>query len=429
MPSRRLIPTSQLFTLAQKYWPEDAVVATAIALAESDGYADAHNDTAATGDNSYGLWQVNMYGDLGPDRRQAFDLQQNTDLFDPETNAKAARAIYEWAGHNWKPWGAWTNDSYKDYLPEARKARDSMTAPEPCNFPGRVITVFDRRFYVHEGIVEDLKWIEQEWRKRGGHDAYPIRADSGAYNCRKTTSGSHWSEHSRGWAVDINWDTNPFQDNDGTMQTDMPRWFVNLWKARGFGWGGDWSSVKDPMHFSKAPREGGDGRLSTAPVQEDDEMPTPEDLWNHRIPNFVSEDDDDHEAWRILAWAHLDANTALRVAREARKLSTETKSLVKTLQKPHSSEFVGRLAKRDAETLGVYGPRSTLWFSLVNLDQPQTVQVEFLDPVSGDVLSTEERIVDPTALVNTGTKPAFLRVTLLRDDGGRVNVTVTPYNG
>ena len=33
-----------------------------IALAESGGNPNAHNENAGTGDNSYGLWQINIIG-------------------------------------------------------------------------------------------------------------------------------------------------------------------------------------------------------------------------------------------------------------------------------------------------------------------------------------------------------------------------------
>jgi len=42
--------------------------------------------------------------------------------------------------------------------------------------------------------------------------------------------------------------------------TDMPRAFVQLFLDEGWGWGCNWNSTKDAMHFSKAPGEGGNGR-------------------------------------------------------------------------------------------------------------------------------------------------------------------------
>ena len=66
----------------------DLTTAVAIALAESAGNPKAHN--AVPPDNSYGLWQINMIGALGPDRRHEFHLHSNSELFDPKTNAAAA---------------------------------------------------------------------------------------------------------------------------------------------------------------------------------------------------------------------------------------------------------------------------------------------------------------------------------------------------
>ena len=64
--------------------------AWAIAKRESGGRPEAYNPDRSTGDDSYGLFQINMLGDLGPSRRKQFGLQRNEDLLDPVVNAKAA---------------------------------------------------------------------------------------------------------------------------------------------------------------------------------------------------------------------------------------------------------------------------------------------------------------------------------------------------
>jgi hypothetical protein len=75
-----------------------------IVLKESTGRPYAHNQNSATGDNSYGLFQINMIGSLGPARRSEFGLASNEELFSPLKNAQIAYIISD-GGSNWGPWG------------------------------------------------------------------------------------------------------------------------------------------------------------------------------------------------------------------------------------------------------------------------------------------------------------------------------------
>jgi hypothetical protein len=78
--------------------------AWAVVMRESRGHPTSRNNTPATGDNSYGLFQINMIVTLGDVRREKFNIEKNSDLFDPVTNAKAA--FYMTArGTNWGSWG------------------------------------------------------------------------------------------------------------------------------------------------------------------------------------------------------------------------------------------------------------------------------------------------------------------------------------
>jgi lysozyme-like protein len=91
----------------------DVDIAVAIALAESGGRSDAHNPVPP--DNSYGLWQINMLGSMGPQRRKQLGISSNDDLYDPVTNARAMMLISN-GGTNWKPWTTYTRGTYKLYL-------------------------------------------------------------------------------------------------------------------------------------------------------------------------------------------------------------------------------------------------------------------------------------------------------------------------
>jgi hypothetical protein len=102
---------------------QDLTVAVAVAMAESAGNTRAHN--AVPPDNSYGLWQINMIGSLGPARRDQFDLDSNRELFDPAENAKAAWAI-SGHGESFRPWTTYTSGAYKKFLDDARRGVRAM---------------------------------------------------------------------------------------------------------------------------------------------------------------------------------------------------------------------------------------------------------------------------------------------------------------
>ena len=77
--------------------------AWAIAKKESNGRPLAFNGNKNTGDSSYGIFQINMIGELGPDRRDKFELDANSDLFNPVINAKIAYHMSD-GGENWSSW-------------------------------------------------------------------------------------------------------------------------------------------------------------------------------------------------------------------------------------------------------------------------------------------------------------------------------------
>jgi hypothetical protein len=102
---------------------QDLTIAVAVALAESGGDPRAHNSTPP--DNSYGLWQINMLGSLGPARRREFGLESNRELFDPAENARAANKI-SGDGGSWTPWTTYTSGAYKRHLDAARRGVEGM---------------------------------------------------------------------------------------------------------------------------------------------------------------------------------------------------------------------------------------------------------------------------------------------------------------
>src|SRR5215470_2810391 len=91
----------------------DPQIPVAIAMAESGGNPLAHNPIPP--DDSYGLWQVNMIGNLGPSRRSQFGLSTNSQLYDPATNARAMYAISSGC-RRWSPWTTYTSGAYRKFL-------------------------------------------------------------------------------------------------------------------------------------------------------------------------------------------------------------------------------------------------------------------------------------------------------------------------
>lgn len=90
--------------------------------------------------------------------------------------------------------------------------------------------------------------------------------DTAAFVCREARSSGSWSQHAYGLAVDVNPFHNPYLRGDLVLpelasayldrNTIRPGMIVpgdvvtTAFSAIGWGWGGHWSSLVDPMHFS-----------------------------------------------------------------------------------------------------------------------------------------------------------------------------------
>jgi hypothetical protein len=101
---RTSLTKPELVALAKSEGFPDPNLAAAVALAESGGNPEAVNATSR--EYSVGLWQIN---------RKAHPQYSEETLRNPTENARAAYAISN-GGMSWKPWGAYTDGSYKKYL-------------------------------------------------------------------------------------------------------------------------------------------------------------------------------------------------------------------------------------------------------------------------------------------------------------------------
>jgi len=142
----------------------------------------------------------------------------------------------------------------------------------------QVAAAFQTNF---QGFIDDLEAT-----------GYRIKTLLG-YCKRQTVSGSSFSLHASGAAIDIN-PPNPVFNTypngfysprpANAPMTDMPANTLELANRHGLGWGGAWTSIDDAMHFSAYKGEGGafDFRRGFIPVgpgsERTDDVPAqPED--------------------------------------------------------------------------------------------------------------------------------------------------------
>lgn len=117
------------------------------------------------------------------------------------------------------------------------------------------VTLFGVPIRIHQNYQASLQRIDAAWRAQGGNESFYRVTSVGGYNCRQIAGSGAMSKHSYGLAVDINPAQNPHLGSE--CRTDMPPAFRQLFIDEGWGWGCNWTSSKDAMHFSKAPNEGG----------------------------------------------------------------------------------------------------------------------------------------------------------------------------
>ena len=98
--------------------------AWAVVKKESHGNPLSHNGNRKTGDNSFGLFQVNMLGSMGADRRDKFNLASNAELFNPVVNAKIAYHMSN-GGKDWSAWKGLKTKAVKFWLAEFPKVQKS----------------------------------------------------------------------------------------------------------------------------------------------------------------------------------------------------------------------------------------------------------------------------------------------------------------
>jgi hypothetical protein len=94
---------------------EGLKMAWAVAKAESNGRPLAFNGNVRTGDSSYGIFQINMIGSLGPDRRSKYNLGVNAELFSPVKNAQIVYKMTK-KGNDWSAWSSYKKGATSKWM-------------------------------------------------------------------------------------------------------------------------------------------------------------------------------------------------------------------------------------------------------------------------------------------------------------------------
>lgn len=117
------------YALEAGFTGNDARIAVAVALAESDGQTDAVSPKNSNGTYDYGVWQINTIHN---------PTAQNWK--DPLVNAKMAKRIFDEAKgrgqDGWSPWSTYKNGRYRTYMMAATTAvqnPDKAPTRNPAN--------------------------------------------------------------------------------------------------------------------------------------------------------------------------------------------------------------------------------------------------------------------------------------------------------
>ena len=112
---------------------------------------------------------------------------------------------------------------------------------------GQTAKVNSKHAEQFQGFINDLEATGYKIKTLGGF------ADRNIAGTNKP------SYHAQGMAIDVNYKANPhtFPGDSNYGQTNMPANVGDLAKKHGLGWGGNWRSSKDTMHFSAAASEQG----------------------------------------------------------------------------------------------------------------------------------------------------------------------------
>lgn len=128
------------------------------------------------------------------------------------------------------------------------------------NYVEDIVTIFER-LHAMRFPIEQMQVVSQadlDLGPTGGENNTTV------FTCRRSVSSSRWSRHAFGDAIDINPFHNPYVsssavipefatayvDRDRSVPGVVGDEITAMFDEIGWGWGGNWNTVKDWMHFS-----------------------------------------------------------------------------------------------------------------------------------------------------------------------------------
>ena len=131
----------------------------------------------------------------------------------------------------------------------------------------RILAVLGKLFKARY-LIERLRLVDAY---RASDDRSMAANNTSAFNCRRVSGSSRWSEHAFGRAIDVNPLRNLYVTPGGRVSPPAGRPYANrarraagmihggdtvvrAFAAAGWRWGGYWSGSKDYQHFSSTGR-------------------------------------------------------------------------------------------------------------------------------------------------------------------------------
>lgn len=153
---------------------------------------------------------------------------------------------------------------YRDFAGMTHKGQLIVHRRVAADVRDVFVALFDDRSFA----IEKMALVDAY----GGDDeASMADNNTSGYNCRQASGSSRLSSHARGIAIDVNPLINPYVWRKGTSPPGGQAWdepaereaqrgqaglilpdsaLVRAFKAKGWVWGGSWTSSKDYQHFS-----------------------------------------------------------------------------------------------------------------------------------------------------------------------------------